>query len=326
MNDHIPGGYVLIKDLHECNGNNNEGISLVKDPATQTLPICKKIEDLRGNGTDMEAEALVQLDKFPNIIKLHDYNPVDSTPAAIPPSEPVPASEPPRKDSIFQPSSVLTKSQPPPDSESEAQLSPLPETRPPLNHLFLEYCDLGTLASLTNTHAQLELRIPESFIWYVLYALLKAVHACQTGLGTKPNWRPITHHDIHANNVLLSSSSPDITSSTGGYPRVVLADFGLAEYGSNNYWADVVDVAAVGMSLCWSQFEDDEIYEAMRCGIGVDIAEWPYSQTLYNVLQDLAFGDQMRVAEAVEMVRRGCAVADSMEYGGKVWPSRTVVD
>ncbi|KAF2797289.1 kinase-like protein, partial [Melanomma pulvis-pyrius CBS 109.77] len=100
--------------------------------------------------------------------------------------------------------------------------------------IILEYCDRGTLATLIERYQNLNLSIPEAFIWKVLESLAEALRYLHAGRNLKfeneewhtpnANWDPIIHRDIIPSNIFLSSTD----HSDPLYPRVVLGDFGCA--------------------------------------------------------------------------------------------------
>ena len=97
----------------------------------------------------------------------------------------------------------------------------------------LEYCSLGDLHDVCDNYHSRQTRIPEGFIWHCLLQLAQALAYIHFGLdyrlsdkgqAERAQERPIhvIHRDIKPENVFLKPSS------TGMYPDVVLADFGLA--------------------------------------------------------------------------------------------------
>ncbi|KAL8716824.1 MAG: hypothetical protein Q9225_005886 [Loekoesia sp. 1 TL-2023] len=108
--------------------------------------------------------------------------------------------------------------------------------------LYLDYCDGGDLTSFVEKyHYGLQSHyIPESFIWHVFLQLSEAlayIHhgydrsaSSVSGRQTLPSqWLPVIHRDIKPANILLqrARSHPDHPGPEP-YPRLVLADFGLA--------------------------------------------------------------------------------------------------
>ena len=81
--------------------------------------------------------------------------------------------------------------------------------------MVLEHCDGEDLLSLSRHACLTRTRIPEAFIWHVLYHVLLVLHRldeCST-----------CHGDLHLGNVLLRG-----TGDQRSYPDVVVADFGMA--------------------------------------------------------------------------------------------------
>ncbi|KAK2741920.1 hypothetical protein FQN57_005479 [Myotisia sp. PD_48] len=105
---------------------------------------------------------------------------------------------------------------------------------PAKGEIFLEYCDLGTLAYFKQFMIDHNLGIPESFVWHVFKDILRGLCYMQTGLvdesefcvegrPNKSGWIAILHRDIKLENIYLKS--PD---RVGEYPVVKLGDFGMS--------------------------------------------------------------------------------------------------
>ena len=98
---------------------------------------------------------------------------------------------------------------------------------PDYAHLFLEYCDGGDLTSLIDKYSSSSLQIPEAFIWHVVVHLSEALAFLHRGwrpknFSAEAHWETVLHRDIKPNNIFLSHRKD------GGYPDVILGDFGLA--------------------------------------------------------------------------------------------------
>ncbi|KAK5136793.1 hypothetical protein LTR08_002089 [Meristemomyces frigidus] len=97
-------------------------------------------------------------------------------------------------------------------------------------HIILEYCNQGALDGTIDRYVEARHQVPEDFCWHVLTGLTKALCFIHSGLDLelanakpRPGWNTICHLDIKPGNIFLTS-----TGQTGGYPRVVLGDFGCA--------------------------------------------------------------------------------------------------
>ena len=105
-------------------------------------------------------------------------------------------------------------------------------SQPPAAFLYMEYCDLGSLADLIKKYRTREedhACIPESFVWHTFHCMLKALaylhHGIRDGRDFSPvqDWKPFLHRDIKPHNIFIK------TADRGGkYPSIVLGDFGIA--------------------------------------------------------------------------------------------------
>ncbi|KAL8951819.1 MAG: hypothetical protein Q9222_002235 [Ikaeria aurantiellina] len=114
--------------------------------------------------------------------------------------------------------------------------------------LYLDYCDGGCLGSFVDKfryHSSYEIqaracapkRIPEAFIWHAFLQITEALAYIHTGLDRDnpaqhqcpDKWLSVIHRDIKPGNILLQRAPchPD-HPGLEPYPRIVLADFGLA--------------------------------------------------------------------------------------------------
>ena len=89
-----------------------------------------------------------------------------------------------------------------------------------------QYSDLRRLEKWYKTHGLL---LPEAFIWHVLYSVANALCYCRHGTNESPRsrglWDSIVHGDIKQENLFMSLPDTEVHSL---YPRIKLADFGLA--------------------------------------------------------------------------------------------------
>ncbi|KAL8924087.1 MAG: hypothetical protein Q9208_004224 [Pyrenodesmia sp. 3 TL-2023] len=91
---------------------------------------------------------------------------------------------------------------------------------------FFEYCPLGDLQDIIDSHFKRRVRVPEGFLWHVFSQLAEAVHHLHTAARDgKGKHITILHRDIKPGNVLLRPSS---SSSCSKYPDIILTDFGCA--------------------------------------------------------------------------------------------------
>lgn len=98
--------------------------------------------------------------------------------------------------------------------------------------MYFEYCAGGDLDQCIIDYRRLGLVIPEPFIWHCFEQLSEAVAFIHTGYDatketyvTSPtgnHWTPIIHGDIKPMNIFLRPAT------NGGYPSLVLGDFGNA--------------------------------------------------------------------------------------------------
>ncbi|MCJ1478293.1 hypothetical protein MMC13_006970 [Lambiella insularis] len=104
--------------------------------------------------------------------------------------------------------------------------------RPPLTRIYLEYCDAGDLASVLRQHATRARPVPEAFVWHVFLSAAHALALLHWGDGQafEPHWAAIVHRDLKPANLLLQW--PAGAPRDACYPRVKLADFGLAAVAS----------------------------------------------------------------------------------------------
>ncbi|KAM5460839.1 putative non-specific serine/threonine protein kinase [Microsporum canis] len=105
---------------------------------------------------------------------------------------------------------------------------------PSKGEIFIEFCDLGTLAYFKRWMVSSGTPIPESFLWHVFRQLIRALSYMHTGLRNdreivnenvpdKNGWNAILHRDIKLDNIFIKS--PDVA---GEYPIIKLGDFGMS--------------------------------------------------------------------------------------------------
>ena len=116
--------------------------------------------------------------------------------------------------------------------------------------LFTEYCWWQSLAHVQDwyTDADPAQSIPEPFLWYVAEQLVLVSMVMERGSSVPANavnnWRGIIHRDFKPENIFLTTRNRDRFQH---YPRIKLADFGLAietdrgDLANNpvNFWEDV---------------------------------------------------------------------------------------
>ena len=112
-------------------------------------------------------------------------------------------------------------------------------------HLHLEYCNGGDLAGLIKIYAANGVQIPEGFLWHVFIHLSEALAFIHYGWGESreemAHWRPVLHRDIKPENVFL------MRRKDGGYPDVILGDFGLAAVTTDSNHKDECRAG----TFCW---------------------------------------------------------------------------
>ncbi|KAF8078795.1 kinase-like domain-containing protein [Lyophyllum atratum] len=79
-------------------------------------------------------------------------------------------------------------------------------------HIFLQLCTGGDLFTYITSHPSLDHHLCEAEAKYVMYQLLKGLNYLHENM--------ISHRDLKPENILLHSPGP--------YPRILIADFGLA--------------------------------------------------------------------------------------------------
>ena len=98
--------------------------------------------------------------------------------------------------------------------------------------LYFDYYPGGDLFKVIARYYEVDLDIPESFIWHCFLQLSEALAYIHHGydlrrvnaLPPASEWRSIIHGDIKPENIFLGPPTPD----SHGYPSLVLGDFGLA--------------------------------------------------------------------------------------------------
>ncbi|KAF2811462.1 kinase-like protein [Mytilinidion resinicola] len=99
-------------------------------------------------------------------------------------------------------------------------LGNLPNPSEPLKlRPVFEYCRESDLSEYYNTWQEHEMRMPETLLWHIFEQLAE-------GLVHLHKKRNIVHRDIKPANILIASTT------TGGYPEIKFADFGLAQFQS----------------------------------------------------------------------------------------------
>ncbi|KAK3632726.1 hypothetical protein LTR56_016196 [Elasticomyces elasticus] len=105
----------------------------------------------------------------------------------------------------------------------------------------------GTLHDFIGTSAN---KAPVSFVWHVAHSIVGSLLFMYFGITsvdasgntvTEPRWSPITHNDIHNNNIYLGLAPAAAEYKHSNFPLVVLADFGQSK--SHPDYAEFVDSA-----------------------------------------------------------------------------------
>lgn len=132
--------------------------------------------------------------------------------------------------------------------------------------LILEFCAGEDLNSLSWHARSIQRRIPETFLWHVLYQTLVALEHLDRS--------QISHHDIHSGNMLLRPVA-------GAYPDVVLADFEHSDHTQPNAWDQRYDIVKLGLTMRYEILQDTD---AITDGTA------PYSQALHSFVETLSSG------------------------------------
>ena len=104
----------------------------------------------------------------------------------------------------------------------------------PVGHIYMEYSDLGPLSDFFERAKRNGLtRLPQYFVMKVMRDIAQALCWLHFGiewrnvptenLSREPGWNPVSHNDLHAGNIFLTS-----TSSDPRFPKAVLGDFGTS--------------------------------------------------------------------------------------------------
>jgi serine/threonine protein kinase len=102
----------------------------------------------------------------------------------------------------------------------------------PYCSMVLEFCDAGTIDQVIDSLRMANGTPPlEAYAWHILTGITKALCFIHDGididstvtssLEPRKGWKTICHLDIKPGNIFLTH-----TNTTGGFPRVVLGDFG----------------------------------------------------------------------------------------------------
>lgn len=136
--------------------------------------------------------------------------------------------------------------------------------RPGQVSLILEFCRGGDLASFSDYARSSQRRIPEAFVWHVVYQTLVALEYLYQF--------DILHGDLHSGNLFLRPVEGDL------YPDIVLADFEHAEYHPDGL-NERDDVQELGDSIHNDFLKDsDEIEDGTT----------PFSQELRSFMEMLS--------------------------------------
>lgn len=122
---------------------------------------------------------------------------------------------------------------------------------PPAAALYMEYCDLGSLADVIDRYRARPDRpyMPEAFIWHAFHCMLKALAYLHHGIvdvkefAQVDNWLTVLHRDLKPQNVFVR-----MAESGARYPKVVLGDFGIAMREDDPEWGMADDLCG---SMAW---------------------------------------------------------------------------
>lgn len=120
-------------------------------------------------------------------------------------------------------------------------------------------CSGGDLQALL---VKFQTALPVSFLWHVLYQTIEALLFLHHGITAEQkepveDWDQVWHGDLHCGNVFLQL---DPSSTFGGYPNIVLGDFGAAVRYDDPGNSDTDDIIALGQmtreTACWRRYGD----------------------------------------------------------------------
>ncbi|KAF1977507.1 hypothetical protein BU23DRAFT_659958 [Bimuria novae-zelandiae CBS 107.79] len=189
--------FVLIKELTGDGGRCNGDIHVTIDCQTNSLVIRKtlhKRDPLTGRASVDKVQELKRVSGHPNIVRFIDFVPGSNNAG---------------------------------------------------DELYLEYCraprgnglgEINTLRQLCQLYEEKGANTPELFAWHLVESLLKAISWMQFGIRdvavnqADPNWDAVFQGAIWSPNLFLMS---DQEQSQSEYPRIVLGDFGCAEFASD---------------------------------------------------------------------------------------------
>ncbi|EME46717.1 hypothetical protein DOTSEDRAFT_33282 [Dothistroma septosporum NZE10] len=127
--------------------------------------------------------------------------------------------------------------------------------------LYLEFCPWDNLEELLTSYVRATppASFPEEFIWYVAHECLLAAQVMAQGSTTAaiPNWRSIVHRDLKTSNIFLG---PTNSARFRYYPKIKVADFGLAAETNANDPSNPIDYADGAGSHGWLAPEQQRWY------------------------------------------------------------------
>lgn len=149
--------------------------------------------------------------------------------------------------------------------------------------LVLEFCAGEDLFNLSKHAWIMKRRIPEVFLWHMLYQTLMALQHMDR--------YQISHEDLHIGNLLLRPVEGD------AYPDVVLADFEFSQYRRPYDASKINDLQRLGDSIQTNIFEDGahyspELRDFVKVLSGDNIADGPTPMRAeIDLAKQRAYGD-----------------------------------
>jgi serine/threonine protein kinase len=113
------------------------------------------------------------------------------------------------------------------------------------NSIYMEFCEIGSLEGVLDKFIKRREKIPEGFMWKVLFDMSLALCYLQSGYDatssakagviigrekSRKDWDEIVHCDIKPGNIFLT-----MRNTSSQYPTVVLGDFGCSVSDSSRH-------------------------------------------------------------------------------------------